>query len=94
MNFPKQTPFEDFNAETSETDQYMLILHNDDINTFEFVTESLINICDHDLFQAEQCAYLTHYKGKCDIKSGELSELKLFKQALADRGLTVTISKK
>ena len=52
-----------------------LILHNDDVNTFEFVIESLIDVCKHTSEQAEQCTYLIHYKGKCDVKKGDLSHL-------------------
>ncbi|HQL70871.1 MAG TPA: ATP-dependent Clp protease adaptor ClpS [Bacteroidales bacterium] len=68
-----------------------LILHNDDFNTFEFVIDCLIDVCGHDELQAEQCAFLTHYKGKCQIKKGELRRLKPMKDSLADKGLSVTI---
>ena len=68
-----------------------LILHNDEFNSFEFVIESLIKICEHSEVQAEQCAYITHYKGKCDIKSGNLSKLRILRNELISRGLKVTI---
>lgn len=68
-----------------------LILHNDEQNSFEYVIESLISICNHNELQAEQCAYITHFKGKCDIKSGDYSGLRLLKNELTDRGLNVTI---
>ncbi len=68
-----------------------LILHNDDVHTFEYVIESLIKICKLDEVQAEQCTYLVHYKGKCDVKKGTLNYLKPFKEALVDKGLEVTI---
>ena len=68
-----------------------LILHNDDVNTFDFVIDSLILICDHDSMQAEQCAYITHHKGKCDVKKGPYKVLDIMRQALIDRGLQVTI---
>ena len=68
-----------------------LILHNDEQNSFEYVIESLISICNHNELQAEQCAYITHFKGKCDIKSGDYSGLRLLKIELTDRGLNVTI---
>ncbi len=68
-----------------------LILHNDDHNTFEFVIDTLIEVCAHDLVQAEQCALITHTKGKCDVKNGTYDSLKPFKDAMIDRGLGVTI---
>jgi len=68
-----------------------LILHNDDVHTFEFVIEALIEICGHEYYQASQCATITHFNGKCDIKRGGFSSLKLMKDALIERELTVTI---
>jgi ATP-dependent Clp protease adaptor protein ClpS len=70
---------------------YHLILHNDEHNTFEYVIDCLVEICQHETYQAEQCALITHHNGKCDIKGGELSELALMKDKLTSKGLTVTI---
>jgi ATP-dependent Clp protease adaptor protein ClpS len=68
-----------------------LILHNDDVHTFDFVIEALVNICRHEYVQASQCASITHFNGKCDIKRGFFSDLKILKDALTDIELTVTI---
>jgi len=68
-----------------------LILHNDDIHSFEYVIDSLIEVCEMEITQAEQCTYLVHYKGKCDIKKGSFSLLKPFKEGLIERGLNATI---
>jgi len=68
-----------------------LILYNDDVNTFDFVTESLIKVCRHDALQAEQCTYLVHYTGKCVVKNGSFIKLKPLCEALLDRGLSATI---
>jgi len=68
-----------------------LILYNDDVNTFEFVTESLIKVCKHDMIQAEQCTYLVHFSGKCAVKSAEYKKLKPMCEALLERGLTAKI---
>ena len=68
-----------------------LILHNDEVNSFDFVIESLIEVCEHTTEQAEQCTYLVHYKGKCDVKSGSFDLLRPMRHALVDRGLTATI---
>lgn len=68
-----------------------LILYNDDVNTFEFVTESLIKVCEHDVLQAEQCTYLVHYTGKCVVKNGTFKKLKPLCEALLERGLSAKI---
>ena len=68
-----------------------LILHNDDVHTFVYVIESLIDICQHELHQAEQCAYIVHHNGKCDVKNGTFDELHLMKDKLTSKGLSVTI---
>ena len=52
-----------------EDEVYKLVLWNDDVNTFDFVIESLIEVCGHTLEQAEQCTILVHYKGKCTVKT-------------------------
>jgi ATP-dependent Clp protease adaptor protein ClpS len=68
-----------------------IVLHNDDVNTFDHVIETLIRVCKHDALQAEQCALLVHYKGKCTVKTGTLEELKPQCSALLDAGLSAEI---
>jgi ATP-dependent Clp protease adaptor protein ClpS len=68
-----------------------LVLYNDEVNTFDFVIDSLVKVCSHDLIQAEQCTYLVHYKGKCAVKTGSFKELKPLCEALLDRGLSANI---
>lgn len=70
-----------------------LILFNDDVNSFEFVIETLIDVCHHNPMQAEQCAWIAHYKGKCTIKEGEFSELNPLFNEISRRGLTAAIEK-
>lgn len=72
-------------------DQKQLIVHNDEVNTFDWVIQSLIEICNHNPLQAEQCSLLIHYKGKASVKEGELEKLKPLKDGLTDRGLNATI---
>ena len=69
-----------------------LILFNDDYNTFEFVIETLIELCEHDPIQAEQCTLIIHYKGKCVVKSGSFNELKPIQQEMLNRSLTASIN--
>lgn len=68
-----------------------IILFNDDINTFDYVIDMLVNICQHTPLQAEQCAILVHYKGKCSIKKGNYKKLKPQCIALLEAGLTAEI---
>jgi ATP-dependent Clp protease adaptor protein ClpS len=68
-----------------------LVLFNDDFNTFEFVIDTLVEVCEHDLHQAEQCTMLVHYKGKCGVKSGPYTELKPIYTEMLNRSLTVEI---
>lgn len=78
-------------GQEKDSDLKFLILHNDDFNTFEYVITCLIDICRHEPEQAEQCATLTHYKGKCDIKKGSPKSLLPMKRQLIEMGLSVTI---
>jgi ATP-dependent Clp protease adaptor protein ClpS len=88
-----QSPDIDFDDEvcTLSEDARHLILHNDDVHTFDYVIVSLMDICHHDLLQAEQCAYIVHHKGKCDVNSGTYDVLKPMKDQLTGKGLSVTI---
>ncbi|KFF00950.1 Clp protease ClpS [Chryseobacterium formosense] len=70
---------------------YKLILHNDDIHTFDDVIEALIQICKHDPIQAEQCTMLVHFKGKCAVKTGSMEVLKPMHEKLIARSLTSEI---
>lgn len=72
---------------------YSLIVWNDEVNTFEWVIESLINVCKHSEEQAEQCAMIIHFQGKYAVKNGELENLKLMKEAIIERGINATIEK-
>jgi ATP-dependent Clp protease adaptor protein ClpS len=80
-------------VETSDLkgSEHNLILHNDNVNTFEYVIDTLCEVCNHKQEQAEQCAMITHYKGKCDIKKGSLDKLRILKERLLERKLSVTI---
>ena len=52
------------------TDVMDLVVFNDDVNTFDHVTRTLIKVCKHTQEQAEQCTLIIHYKGKCQVKNG------------------------
>jgi ATP-dependent Clp protease adaptor protein ClpS len=64
-----------------------LILYNDDINTFEHVIKSLVEVCGHDSVQAEQCALIVHFKGSCEVKIGVPEVLNAMSRSLNAKGL-------
>lgn len=68
-----------------------VILFNDEVNTFDFVIESLIEVCDHDVLQAEQATLIVHNNGKCDVKHGTREKLTPVCSELLRRGLTAEI---
>ncbi|MFV0304482.1 MAG: ATP-dependent Clp protease adaptor ClpS [Moheibacter sp.] len=81
----------DVDVLTAEEQKNTIVLHNDEINTFDFVIMSLMEVCKHSSEQAEQCTWLVHYKGKCEVKSGSYDFLKPMCSALLDRGLSAEI---
>ena len=68
-----------------------IVLYNDDVNTFDHVIDTLIRVCNHIPEQAEQCAILVHYKGKCTVKTGSFEELKPQCTQLLEAGLSAEI---
>lgn len=77
--------------ETLAAEGNKLVLFNDDVHSFDFVIEALVEVCSHELLQAEQCTLIVHYKGKCAVKNGTWDELEPLCTALLDRGLTAEI---
>lgn len=77
--------------ETDVADGRKLILFNDDVHSFDFVIEALMEVCGHELLQAEQCTIIVHFKGKCAVKQGTYEKLEPMCTALLERGLTAEI---
>ncbi|MDA3954299.1 MAG: ATP-dependent Clp protease adaptor ClpS [Bacteroidales bacterium] len=77
---------------SQEERDYSLILHNDDIHDFDYVIDSLIEICDHDPVQAEQCTFIVHYRGECDVKIGKFEYLKPMYNKFVEKELIVSIN--
>ena len=86
-----QSPDLDDDVDVLDEEMRHLVLHNDDVHTFNYVIDSLVEICSHEAYQAEQCAFIVHFNGKCDIKNGSYDDLHLMKDKLTSRGLSVTI---
>ena len=82
---------EKVDIQEKETPFHEIILYNDEVNTFDFVIDSLIKVCDHSPIQAEQCTFLVHMKGKCAVKSGEYKELEPRCTKLLELGLSAEI---
>lgn len=72
-------------------DPFHLIVWNDDVNTFEWVIETLVEVCGHSYEQAEQCAYIIHFSGKYAVKQGSYDDLKPQCDAITDRGIGATV---
>lgn len=72
-------------------EQKSLLLLNDDVNTFDYVIDTLVKVCGHTLEQAESCAMITHYKGKCVVKSGSYNELEPYYIGLLNHHLYAKI---
>lgn len=70
---------------------FNLIVWNDNVNTFEWVIETLVEICGHTHEQAEQCAFIIHFHGKYAVKQGDYEALKPMREAIAERGINATI---
>ena len=71
--------------------QKSILLYNDEVNTFYHVIDTLCKYCDHDVVQAEQCAWIVHNNGKCLVKKGSYEELKPICNALNENGLSAQI---
>ncbi len=82
---------EDIDVLTSTEEPYSLIVWNDEVNTFEWVIETLVDVCGHSQEQAEQCAYIIHFQGKYAVKQGSYEDLKPKCDAITDRGIGATI---
>jgi ATP-dependent Clp protease adaptor protein ClpS len=90
-------PFEQYEAdvevleEVIDVDQNDLMVFNDEINTFDFVIDTLMEVCGHTPEQAEQCTLLIHYKGKCSVKKGTFEELAPMRNDICRRGIDAKV---
>lgn len=89
-NFTQTEELLDVESKTEKLNH--IILFNDDVNTFEWVIECLVSYCGHDSVQAEQCATLVHYTGKCEVKKGTLKALIPICETLLEKGLSAEIN--
>lgn len=83
--------FEDIEVLEDVLTPFNLIVWNDEVNTFEWVIETLIDVCGHSTEQAEQCAMIIHTRGKYAVKNGDYDTLKPMCEAITERGIGATI---
>lgn len=69
-----------------------LVVFNDDVNSFDHVIDTLIKVCKHERLQAEQCTYIIHFNGKCQVKKGTYEKLKPMKEGILDAGINAVIN--
>jgi ATP-dependent Clp protease adaptor protein ClpS len=82
---------EEILEKTVDTDIKRLVIYNDDINTFDWVIDTLVEVCGHSSEQAEQCTIIIHYKGKCSVKEGAYHELTGMRNEICRRGISAEI---
>lgn len=87
----KERILEEVLIEEETVGQHEIVLFNDDVNTFDYVIETLVDVCEHSPQQAEQCSLIVHYKGKCTVKTGEYDDLKPRCSRLLQAGLSAEI---
>jgi ATP-dependent Clp protease adaptor protein ClpS len=93
LNKPRAVEEQAFETDllTDEESPYSLVVWNDEINSFDWVIQTLIEVCNHSTEQAEQCAMIIHTQGKYAVKQGSYDELKPLCDAITDRGIGATI---
>lgn len=87
----KPFEFEESDVLTEVEKPYHLVVWNDEVNTFEWVIQTLVEVCGHSEEQAEQCAFLIHFKGKYSVKNGSYDDLKPQCDAITERGIGATV---
>ena len=78
-------------TDTDSQEEKQLVVFNDDINTFDHVIQTLIEVCNHTQEQAEQCTWIIHFKGKCSVKQGTFNKLAPMRNAICDRGISAEV---
>lgn len=86
---PEQISDTDILLDEGQT--HILVVWNDDINTFDWVIQTLVEVCGHSPEQAEQCALIIHTKGKYGVKQGDYQTLKPMCDSICERLINATI---
>ena len=81
----------ELDVKVAEKEENKIVLFNDEVNTFDHVIDMLVEACEHTPIQAEQCSLIVHYKGKCNVKTGDYKDLEPRCSKLLEAGLTAEI---
>ncbi len=87
----KYQEWESEEVDVIDIEEHNLVVFNDDVNTFDYVIQTLVEVCNHTAEQAEQCTVIIHYKGKCKVKEGSFEKLKPMRDAICDRGISAEL---
>jgi len=90
---PEIDVLDEIAEEVINIDSHRLMVFNDEVNTFDYVINTLMEVCEHTPEQAEQCTLLIHYKGKCAVKNGSFEELVPIRQEICRRGINAEVYK-
>jgi ATP-dependent Clp protease adaptor protein ClpS len=88
---PEIEVIEDVELQIENLKLYSLVVFNDEVNTFDYVIDTLMEVCEHSPEQAEQCTIIIHYKGKCQVKSGDFEELAPLRNEICRRGISAEV---
>jgi ATP-dependent Clp protease adaptor protein ClpS len=91
MKQPLWKELEEVDVVEQEQLSHELIVFNDDVNTFDHVIDTLIEVCGHSPHQAEQCTWIIHHRGKCSVKRGDFDELAAMRNAICNRGIQAEV---
>lgn len=70
---------------------HQLVVYNDEVNSFDYVIITLMEVCEHSPEQAEQCTLQIHFRGRCGVKSGDFDELVSMRNEICRRGISAEI---
>lgn len=73
--------------------QYQIILNDDDVNTFDHVIDTLIDVCGHNYYQAVQCATIVHNNKRCMIFQDDKESCEQICKILVEEGLDAIIER-
>lgn len=88
---PEIEVIEEVDIDLENIKLWELVVINDDVNTFEYVIDTLMEVCGHSPEQAEQCTVIIHYKGKCGVKSGDYDEIVAMRTEICRRGISAEV---
>jgi ATP-dependent Clp protease adaptor protein ClpS len=70
---------------------FAIVLHNDDINTFDFVIEVLCEVFKYDIAKAAQLTLMVHHAGQGIVWTGSLEVAELKAEQIRGCGADPTV---